>query len=128
MQLIIYFFIGAISAAANIISFLLFNNYTVLSLWQSAVAAFVISSAVNYVLCILVLFRHKARWSSAGEIAAYILTLVIMGSFDFGVTRGLIAAGVTAGWSKAWASVVGFFGNYILRRVLVFGGKRGKQK
>ena len=123
MQLIIYFFIGAVSAVVNIAAFAALIRVNIM-LDLAVVIAFLIAAAVNYLLCIAILFRHKARWSSSGEILAYLLTLVIMGTVDVGVTRGLTALTLTAVNAKIISAIVGFFGNYYLRKVLVFPEKK----
>ena len=126
MQLIIYFFIGAFSAICNLLAFFIMRK-SGMELTQSILAAFAISAFVNYLLCIAILFRHKARWNSFGEIVAYIITLVIMGALDWGVTEGLISVGVSQGAAKTISVIVGFFGNYILRRAFVFPEKKTKK-
>ena len=57
MQLIIYFFIGAVSAIVNIAAFAAFVKAN-LCLDYSVIIAFLIAAAVNYLLCIAILFRH----------------------------------------------------------------------
>lgn len=121
MQLVIYFVIGAAAAVVNIVAFWLLFGVCGLGVLCAVSAAFVLAAAVNYLLCIAFLFRHKSRWNSLGEIAAYIVTLVLMGALDYGVTRGIMAVSVSAVWAKAWSNVLGFFGNYILRKIFVFG-------
>ena len=123
IQILIYFFIGGISAVVNLIAFLCFGKYGV-SLEAATVFAFIISACLNYFLCIAILFRHKAMWSSFMEITTYILTLVIMGSLDVGVTKVFISLGVSKGFSKAFSSIIGFFGNYILRKLIVFPDRK----
>ena len=123
MQLIIYFFIGAISAVVNIGAFAALAGAH-MQMDLAVVIAFLIAAAVNYLLCIAILFRHKARWSSFGEIMAYLLTIVIMGAVDVGVTRGLIAISCSVMCAKVISTIVGFFGNYFLRKVLVFPEKK----
>lgn len=86
----------------------------------ATVTAFLLAAALNYLLCLAILFQHKARWSAPGEIFAYVLTLCIMGLLDYGLTMGLIAGGLSPVWSKAWATLLGFFGNFFLRKYLVF--------
>ena len=119
MQLLIYLVIGGICAVVNIISFkVLFDAGTRLSI--ATPTAFLISAALNYFLCIRILFRHKARWNTLGEIVAYVVTILLMGTFDYGITVGLIGTGVTPTFSKVTAAVGGFIGNFLLRRFLVF--------
>ena len=120
MQLIIYFFIGAVAALVNLGAFALILRGTDWGVNCATVISYIISAAANYILCIAILFRHKARWSTTGELAAYIVTLAIMGGIDWGLTRLLINWLHAPLWGKLLASVVGFFGNYFLRRMLVF--------
>ena len=120
MQLIIYFFIGAVAALVNLGAFALILRGTDWGVNCATVISYIISAAANYLLCIAILFRHKARWSTTGELAAYIATLAIMGGIDWGLTRLLINWLHAPLWGKFLASAVGFFGNYFLRRVLVF--------
>ena len=46
-----------------------------------------------------------------------------MGLLDYAVTTGLLTLGLLPFWAKAWATVVGFAGNFIFRRWLVFREK-----
>ncbi|MDR3302030.1 MAG: bifunctional glycosyltransferase family 2/GtrA family protein [Spirochaetaceae bacterium] len=126
MQILIYFFIGFVSLAANQILFTA-AHYAGLSLNYAIIGAFVSSALVNYVLCILILFKHKARWGAPGEVCLYILSIAFMGFIDFGLTQGLIALSLSALWSKFWSSILGFFGNFFLRRILVFPEKKERQ-
>ena len=126
MQLAIYFVIGLTAAIVNIICFQLLTKVACMAVFPSVIIAFLIAAAVNYVMCVAFLFRHKARWSSAGEIASYIITLVVMGGLDYGVTAGFMALSMSAFWAKAWSNVIGFFGNYFMRRCFVFGGGKTK--
>ncbi len=119
MQILLYTFIGASAAVANLIMFSILLAAG-LSSASAIVLAFLFAAIVNYLLCITILFRHNARWSTKGEITAYIITLLIMGGLDYGVTTGLMALGLGAMWSKAWASIVGFIGNFLFRKYFVF--------
>ena len=51
---------------------------------------------------------------------AYTVTLVVMGFLDYFITIGLIGIGTWVLASKAIASILGFFGNYLLRKYFVF--------
>lgn len=119
MQFLLYLFIGGVSAIANILIFMSLINSGVILLYSVGISFF-ISAMINYFLCILLLFRHKAHWSAFGEIMSYILTLIIMGSVDYGCTYGLIAIGLSSFWAKAISSVVGVIGNFLLRKYFVF--------
>ena len=119
MQFILYLFIGAISAIANIISFMILTKIFN-SLIINIAIAFIISALINYILCILILFRHKARWSSTFEIITYIITLIIMGTIDYYTTLGLLFIGLNNFWAKTISSGVGVIGNFLLRKYFVF--------
>lgn len=123
MQLLLYFFIGAASAVVNILLFASLNAMGV-DMTLAIVTSFTVAALVNYLLCIAILFRHNARWSTPGEIFMYLLTLAIMGAFDVGVTYGILALGAGALLSKTVATILGFIGNFVLRKYLVFPEKR----
>ena len=93
------------------------------SIW----AAFVISAMTNYFLCIALLFKHKARFSTFGEIIAYIITLIIMGSLDYYCTAFLLAFSFGNFWAKAISSLIGVIGNFLLRKYFVFAKKTNLQ-
>lgn len=119
MQILLYVFIGGFSAVANLLSFSVMFNMQV-EMNVSIVSAFIFAAAVNYILCILILFRHKARWNTAGEIFMYIFSVSLMCLFDYGMTVGLIGISLSAFWAKFWATAFGFIGNFALRKWLVF--------
>ena len=123
MQILIYLFIGTVSAIVNLVSFFLFiKSGTETNL--SIVFSFVLAAVVNYILCILILFQHKARWNTIGEIMMYILTVTLMGCFDFGLVLSLTFISVGLFWAKFWAVLLGFVGNFVLRRWIVFPNKK----
>ena len=119
MQILLYLFIGFACALVNMFFFIILLSYG-LTFTTSTIIAFLIAAACNYILCLLLLFKHKARWSAPGEVIAYIITLCIMGTVDYGVTACLSNIGIGAAWSKALASIIGFVGNFLLRKYLVF--------
>jgi glycosyltransferase involved in cell wall biosynthesis len=123
MQILLYLFIGLVAGLVNIGCFT--SLLTVgIGTGLAIAISFVLAAAVNYLLCIAILFRHKAFWSTAGELFVYLVTVGIMGLIDYGATTGLLALGISPFWSKSWAVLVGFAGNFILRRWLVFREKR----
>jgi dolichol-phosphate mannosyltransferase len=122
MQLLLYLFIGGVSALSNIAFFsILFGSG--IGMTPAIIVSFAGAALVNYLLCISILFKHKARWSTSGEIAAYVITLMIMGSFDTTITLSLSGIGLSPLVSKSLATLFGFFGNFLLRRYLVFPEK-----
>jgi putative flippase GtrA len=127
MQLLIYFFIGAVSLFVNLLLFVGLTQAGI-PLNQAIVVSFIAAALCNYLLCIAILFRHKARWNTAGELFWYVVSVMIMGAVDFGLTRFLI--GFVPFFSMHWsgakflASVIGFVGNFALRKMLVFGERK----
>ena len=123
MQFLIYLFIGGLSAIVNIILFLFLMKFKI-SLLYSVWIAFIISALVNYLLCIALLFKHKARFSTFGEIIAYIITLAIMGSLDYYFTSLLLLLHFNNFYSKAFSSLIGVIGNFLFRKYFVFAKKK----
>jgi putative flippase GtrA len=119
MQLLIYLFIGFTSLVVNQAGFfaLLASG---LPLHLAIVAAYALSAICNYLMCIVILFRHKARWDTGGEIFLYLLSVMFMCGVDYAMTTGLLGLSLGPGQAKFWASIAGFIGNFLLRRHLVF--------
>jgi len=122
MQLLLYLFIGGVSAVGNIVLFGLLLQAGI-GMTAAVVSAFVGAAVLNYLLCISILFRHKARWTTTGEILAYLVTLAMMGVFDAAITIPLAEAGMSPMLSKSLAALFGFVGNFLLRKYLVFPEK-----
>ncbi len=122
MQLLIYFFIGGISAISNIAFFSMLLGFG-FGMTPAIVLSFCGAAAINYLLCLLILFKHKARWTTFGEILTYLLTVALMGAFDVFATLGLLGIGFSPLASKSVATFFGFIGNFLLRRYLVFPEK-----
>jgi glycosyltransferase involved in cell wall biosynthesis len=131
LAVLIYFFIGAVSLVVNNVCFVAATQSGV-SLDSAIIAAAAASALCNYLLCVAILFRHKARWSAGGEIFWYAATVAVMGFVDYAVTHALIETVPLFGkhWSgaKLIASGICFVGNFALRRWLVFPGGRGKAR
>jgi glycosyltransferase involved in cell wall biosynthesis len=119
MQILIYLFIGFLSMAVNLVSFASLM-YAEIPTGISVVVSFLIAAACNYMLCIAILFRHKARWGAAKEVVVYLASVAVMCGLDYGVTLGLMSCGLSPFWSKFWGSITGFAGNFLLRRGLIF--------
>ena len=119
MQFILYVIIGGLSAIVNILTFLIFMKMGI-ALLISVWLAFIISALTNYFLCIALLFKHKAHYNTFGEIIAYIITLVIMGSIDYYFTYFLLALSLNNFWAKSLSSLVGVIGNFLFRKYFVF--------
>lgn len=119
VQLFLYGVVGAVSAITNVASFTLLSSAG-LKMELAVVCAFVFAAALNYLLCILFLFEHNARWRTSTEILLYLSTVVVMGTFDLVATLVLQEGGMSPTGSKALAAILGFVGNFALRRFIVF--------
>ena len=128
MQLLLYFFIGLASLLVNVFSFAVFDSIgipPVKGVNSGIVIAYILSTLTNYLLCIAILFRHKARWSSGGELAVYLLTVIFMGFVDYGLMWTFTATGINPIISKTLSAGLGFVLNFVLRRNLVFAERKG---
>ncbi len=119
IQFLIYIFIGGFSAVVNLFIFLGLLN-TGFTVAIAAPIAYVIAAIVNYFLCIFLLFKHKARWSSITEAILFILVVAFVGVIDLGVTKLFMLFGIYASVSKLLASGIGLFLNFLGRRFWVF--------
>jgi glycosyltransferase involved in cell wall biosynthesis len=122
MQFFIYLFIGGIAAVFNLIVFLsLFNAGVVASI--SALIAFVSAAIINYLLCILILFQHQAKWSAPVEWLAYILVVGCVAWVDMAVTQYLLNIGLSPIFSKLTATGIALILNFLGRRFFIFPEK-----
>lgn len=119
MQFLIYFFIGAFCAVANIVLFAIFLALG-MAMTPAIVIAFILAALINYLLCLALLFRHQSRWSAKGEFISYVAVVSIMCAADLGMTLGFNWLGLLPILSKSFSTIIGFFGNFILRKYLVF--------
>ena len=71
-------------------------------------------------LCILLLFRHKAKWTAPKEIAIYLFVVCALGILDVALTKFLLEAGLAPWMAKSTATLVGLVLNFAGRRLLVF--------
>lgn len=118
LQLLIYFFIGLTAAIVNTVGFMTLLPAT--SVGVAATLAYIIAAAVNYWLCIKILFRHKARWSAQGELVAYAISVGVLCIVDVAITVGLTAMGMSALGAKLLATAIGFILNFLARKWFVF--------
>lgn len=118
IQFLIYLVIGGIAALANLVIFLLLLKAA--GTVTAAATAFVIAAALNYWLCILLLFRRKARWNTPLELLWYTIIVVAIGIVDIAMTKYLILGGFSPSVSKSLATLVGLVLNFAGRRYIVF--------
>jgi len=119
IQFIIYLIIGGVAAIVNFIIFQLFYHSGFI-IELAAPLAFTIAAFVNYILCITILFRHKARWNPNIEIILYIFIVFIAGSLDYIITKGFFNMGMGPMISKLFATCSVFLINLLGRRFIVF--------
>ncbi len=119
LQLFIYSLIGGLCAIFNLI---MFSGMRAAGLTVdiSVATAFVIAALLNYLLCIVILFRHKARWNTPGEAVVYLSLVAVAGILDITITKGLIWSGIGEVVSKATSSFIGLAINFAGRRFFVF--------
>jgi glycosyltransferase involved in cell wall biosynthesis len=119
IQLLIYFIIGGVAASINIASFLIFLHSGV-DVILAAPISFVIAAIINYLLCISILFRHRAKWETLTEIFIYIAVVAFACIFDLVITQLLLTLKISPIFSKFIASSAVFVLNFLGRRFFVF--------
>jgi dolichol-phosphate mannosyltransferase len=119
IQFLAYLAIGGIAAIVNYVAFIAMFEAG----WDVAAAApmaFGLAAVVNYLLCVIVLFRHKARWNSAVEVIMYSLLVGVVALLDLGITKTLISAGTAPGMAKLAATAAGLIVNFSGRKYWIF--------
>lgn len=119
VQFLLYLFIGGVAAAANLSLFLALYHAGYAA-HVSAPIAFVVAAAVNYFLCILLLFRHNAQWSTPKELLIYVALVLVVAVLDLAITEGGLAAGATPAAAKMVAILCGLALNFAGRKYFVF--------
>lgn len=121
IQFLFYTFIGGACAIVNLILFLLLHSSTAgISVSAAAISAFVVAAALNYYLSIKLLFRHKAKWKTSGEILLFAGVVIAVGTVDMLLTKWLVGIGTTLWASKLTATAFGLLLNFAGRRFIVF--------
>jgi glycosyltransferase involved in cell wall biosynthesis len=119
VQFILYILIGGCAAVLNLSLFLMIF-LSGFSIEISALSAFITAAIANYLLCILILFKHKAKWDSKTEMLIYILVVFAVGLIDLAITKSLVKFGVLPFWSKIVATAFVLILNFCGRRYFVF--------
>jgi glycosyltransferase involved in cell wall biosynthesis len=131
VQFLLYVIIGGMAAAVNFFAFLALLQ-SGLPLDLAAPLAFAGAAVVNYLLCVSILFRHKARWSSVTEVTIYLLVVMLVGLIDYTITKSLSMMGIAPGLAKLGAAFSVLLLNFLGRRFFVFpepsSGPWGPQK
>ncbi|TWT90880.1 Undecaprenyl-phosphate mannosyltransferase [Pseudobythopirellula maris] len=118
VQFLSYVAIGGLCAVVNLLVFLALLRGGAAA-GVAAPIAFVVAAAVNYWLCIKLIFRHQARWGRYSELAVYAAAVLAVGLVDRATTLALLAAFSPAG-AKLTATAVGLVLNFLARRLVVF--------
>ena len=126
-QFLLYAAVGGVCAAVNLTVFLLLFHAGGVPASAAAPLAFALAAALNYALCVRLIFRSGTRWSRGGELLVYAGVVVVIGLADRAVTLALLAA-VPAAVAKLAASALFLVLNFAVRRLLVFPeGPRSKR-
>jgi dolichol-phosphate mannosyltransferase len=126
IQFLIYLFLGGISAVVNLAVFLMMLQIGVPTVY-SAPCAFFLAAILNYWLCILLLFRHQARWSNKIEKFIFLILISAIGVFDTLFTMYLIDhLAIIPSTAKIWATLVGLILNFVGRKYFVFPEKKNE--
>lgn len=122
MQFLIYLFIGGASALFNLALFLSMYKAGI-DATVSAPISFVAAAIVNYVLCVLLLFKHQAKWSAPVEWLTYAIVVCSVAWVDLMVTKYCLHIGITPAIAKLTATGVALVLNFLGRRFFVFPEK-----
>ncbi|ETR65008.1 MAG: hypothetical protein OMM_14966, partial [Candidatus Magnetoglobus multicellularis str. Araruama] len=79
-------FIGFFAACVNWSIFGMLHSLD-LSMHISVPVAYIVAAILNYLLCIMVLFRHQARWDSITEILVYAVVVISICMIDLICTK-----------------------------------------
>ncbi|HBD09524.1 MAG TPA: glycosyl transferase, partial [Syntrophobacteraceae bacterium] len=119
IQFVIYALIGGVCALVNVAIFL-FMFHSGVPVIGAAPIAYGSAAALNYFLCIHFLFRHRARWTSVGEVLIYLLVVIILGLADLWMTQ-LLLAEIWQPWlARSATALMGLVFNFLGRKYLVF--------
>ncbi|MEM8943557.1 MAG: bifunctional glycosyltransferase family 2/GtrA family protein [Planctomycetota bacterium] len=117
-QFLFYLTIGGFCAVINLAMFLLLINAG-LGIASAAVAAYVVAAIVNYGLCVSLIFRHNATWSTRTELLLFALVVAVGAGADAYLTK-VLAKNLIAWQAKAISTVIVLFLNFAARRWIVF--------
>ena len=119
IQFVAYLFVGCVAGIVNVWVFLLLYSSN-LPLEFATPTAFVIAAVVNYLLCIVFVFRHKARWGYLSEIVIYCGVVFTGAALDLLITKLVFNAGNSPAVAKITATALVLMFNFLGRRYVVF--------
>jgi glycosyltransferase involved in cell wall biosynthesis len=114
-----YLFVGGAAAIVNFWTFVLLYSVS-LPLEIAAPVAFIVAAVANYLLSILFVFRHKAKWGGTGEIAVYCIVVLCGAALDLFITKLFVSLGSPPKIAKITATALVLIFNFVGRRYLVF--------
>jgi dolichol-phosphate mannosyltransferase len=82
--------------------------------------AFVLAAAVNYLLSVTFVFRHKAKLGSILEIGIYCLVVLAGAALDLVITKRFLPQEAPPALAKIIATAFVLMFNFIGRRYIVF--------
>jgi glycosyltransferase involved in cell wall biosynthesis len=119
IQFIAYSFVGLAAALLNLGIFMVLY-YPGVAIEIAAPIAFIVAAAANYLLSIIFVFRHKAKWGSIWEIIIYCAVVFIGAALDLVITKSAVNLGSPAAIAKVIATALVLVFNFLGRRFLVF--------
>ena len=119
IQFMAYSFVGLAAALVNLGTFLVLYQ-SGMAIEIAAPMAFIVAAAVNYLLSISFVFRHKAKWGGVWEIIIYCVVVLIGAALDLVITKSAISLGTPAVIAKTIATALILIFNFLGRRYLVF--------
>ncbi len=118
LQFLLYVFVGGVCAVTNLVVFLGLLQANVAIVWSPPIA-FLVAAALNYWMCITLIFRHQCKWGRWSEVGMYSASVLVIGLADWAMTLGLLTTMVPAA-AKLLATFLGLLLNFSVRRLLVF--------
>ena len=122
IQFLLYLFIGGTAAIGNISLFLCLLGFG-WSVGAASLTAFYAAAVLNYFLCVLILFKRKAQWSSFVEIIMFIFVVLGVSLLELFFTKSFINFGLSPLISKVYAVLMSLVFNFMGRKYLVFSEK-----
>jgi glycosyltransferase involved in cell wall biosynthesis len=119
VQFAAYLFVGGAAAGVNLAVFLSLYSSGI-PVEVAAPTAFAVAAAVNYILSILFVFRHKAKWGNILEITIYCVVVLAGAAVDLFITKSFVEMGASPTVAKIGASAIVLIFNFTGRRYLVF--------
>lgn len=119
IQFLIYLFICGVAAIFNLFLFLCLCNAGIQAS-VSAPIAFIAAAVVNYVLCVLILFKHQVRWKAPIEMLTYVCVVCGVACVDLMAVKYFLDIGSSLVIAKITATGLSLMLNFLGRRFIVF--------